>query len=348
MIRFLLLAVILAYAPAGDAPYPKGKSHQKFGELSFYLVLPEDYDPAKEYSLLVALHGMDATETSIASWFEPLAREQFVVCAPRASGSTWNKPDIEKVKELVGHLTKVLSIGEGRLHGTGFSNGGQKLPLLVFDKDLRFASACFMGSGFTGYPVPKRAKKEMGVLAIAGSKDRARGAAEKTPDLLKGKVRQVECRIQEGLDHDIPDELMPYCHYWLKVMEGRFFPGETASFEWVDDLEVAKLTIADEKKASFVYFYDERLPEDAAARRVEFEVFFDPLVRHFGSRLVAVKLDVEIDDAYLAELGFEKTPAIAVLKPDMSVAKTFEGDIDAKALAKAMRSVAKDRSMPKR
>ncbi|MHC4859112.1 MAG: alpha/beta hydrolase [Planctomycetota bacterium] len=347
MIRVLLLAALLAAAPPGDSPYPKGKSHQKHGDLPFYLVLPEDYDPAEEYSLLVALHGMDATETSIASWFEDLAAEEFVICAPRSSGTLWNKPDIEKVKKLVLHLMDVLSIGKGRLHGTGFSNGGAKLPLLVFDAKVPFTTACWMGSGFTGYKVPKRAKKEMAALALAGTEDRARGAAEKTPDLLKGKVRYAECRLQEGLGHEIPAELIPYYHYWMKVMEGRFFPGDDESFDWVDDLTVAKETIAEKKSGSFVYFYDERQPGDAVAKRVQHEVFFDPLVRHFGNRLVAVKLDVEIEDAYFASLGFKKTPAIAVLKPDLSVAKKLEGEIHPTALAKALRSVAKDKSFPK-
>ena len=98
MARALLL-LLLAAAATGDAPYPKGKSTQKHADLTFHLIMPEHYDAEKEYSLLVALHGMNATETSIASWFDGLPAYDFVVMAPRATGSTWNKPDIEKVKE---------------------------------------------------------------------------------------------------------------------------------------------------------------------------------------------------------------------------------------------------------
>ena len=99
MVRALLL-LLLAAAAAGDPPYPEGKSTQKYADLTFYLVVPKEYDAEKEYSLLVALHGMDSSETSVASWFEELAAEDFVICGPRATGSTWNKPDIEKVKVM--------------------------------------------------------------------------------------------------------------------------------------------------------------------------------------------------------------------------------------------------------
>jgi hypothetical protein len=211
---------------------------------------------------------------------------------------------------------------------------------VVFDPKLHFATACWMGSGFTGGRVPKRARKEMAVLALAGSRDPARGAAEGTPKILEKKVRYVECRIQEDLGHEIPDKLMPYHHYFMKVMEGRFRPGQDQSFFWVDDLEVGLEEIAERETPGFLYYFDERHPENEDAKRVEHEVFFDPRVRFFGRQLVPVKVDVEIEPESFAAYGFKRTPAFVLLNADGTVAGKLEGEVTADDLAKALRKLA--------
>ena len=347
LITVLVLLLLGSTAiPDEDPPYPRGVSSQKFAGLKFHLEIPDDFDPGKEYSLLVALHGMGASETSFASWFVPLVFEGFVVCAPKSTGSAWNRKDIERVEKIVAHLTEVLPIGKDRLHASGFSNGGMNLPLLVFTRKLRYRTVCFMGSGFSGGQVPRAAKEKVSALALAGAEDHAIGLARATPKRLKGKVRRADLRIQPDLGHEIPDELMPLYFHWLSVAEGKFVPGEDASFDWTDDREIAEENLAERPRPNFIYFFDDQDAGSAAAREVQNETLLDPLVHHFGSQLFPVKLDVELEMDHFKSFGLTKTPALVVRNADGQVVAKFEGEIDRKKLVKALRSVAKDKAPP--
>ncbi|MBI4879956.1 MAG: hypothetical protein HY812_09915 [Planctomycetes bacterium] len=345
----LLLFLLLGAAPQGpEPPYPSGSSAQEHAGLKFQLVMPEGYDAAKQYALFIVLHGYGGTETGMAGSFAVLAERDFVVCAPKSTAEGWDEGDLQKVKEIVHHLAKVLAIGPGRLHGLGFSNGGWNLAPLVFDEDFEFASACWMAAGFQGGSVPKRAKKALGAIALAGGDDPNRGAAEGTVGLLEGKVRSVECRIQPGLGHEFPDKLMPYYFYWLEVMDGRFTPGRDASFEWANDLDAARTRMTEEQLGGFVYFFAAADQENADARALQHEVFFDPLVRAFGEQLVAVMLERAEHEELFQEFRLKATPAVVVLKKDGKTAASFSGKIKAGALAKALRDQAKNKKAPER
>ncbi|MCU0724308.1 MAG: hypothetical protein MUE73_00745 [Planctomycetes bacterium] len=345
--RKVLFVLILLLVPAGlraeERPFPKGKSTASLGGLSWHVEMPAKWDPEREYSLLVCLHGAGATGESLASWFEPLVPDDFILLAPQAKGPAWNKPDVEIVRGVVKDLLPKLRIGAGRLHATGFSSGGMHLPFLVFEDAPPFATVCFMGSGFGGGKVPARAKREMAALALVGSKDRFFGAAKETPKRLEGKVRRADFLSQEGLDHEIPDQLIPYYYSWLRAMEGRFHPGQDGSFPWIDDLEVAKETLSVSKAPAFFFFFDEKDRDDADAKRFQIEVLLDPAVQEQGRLLTAVKVDRELEEEYFASLGLSKTPAVVVMKPGLVPAAKFEGKIDAKPLATALRAVAATR-----
>jgi hypothetical protein len=187
----------------------------------------------------------------------------------------------------------------------------------------------------------------MAVLALAGDRDPAYGAAKQTPVLLRKKVRYGEFRCQEDLGHEIPEELMPYYYYWVTVMEGRCTPGEDVSFDWSVDIESGREEMAERKVGGLVYF---TLAEDEAIedyRHLQNVVFFDPLVRHYGGQLVAMLGEKEIDEAEYQALGLTKTPAVVVLTPEGKVAATFQGKVETAALVKALRSVAGDRKPPR-
>jgi predicted esterase len=345
----LLVALVPAFAEEEKkkSPYPTGSTSQKHSGLKFQLVIPNDYDPAQKYGLMVVLHGAGGTETGMAGSLAPLAEEWFVVCAPKSRAATWSKQDLDDVKNIIRHLMDVLSIE--KLHGMGFSNGGWNLAPVVFDEKLPFVSACWMAAGFNGGKVPGRAKKEMGAIALAGAQDANRGAAEKTVDLLTGKVRSVECRLQPDLGHEFTRDLMPYYFWWVKVMDGRYEPGDDLSFDWKTDPDAAKADAAAKKTGTFLYFYSEKDDHNVETKRVQREVFFDPMVRHFGKRVACVKLKREKHEELFQSFKLKQTPAIVTLDKKGKKKKVIEGKkIKAMGLAKALRTVAKDQSMPKK
>ena len=346
----LLILFLVAPVLAQDAelPYPKGSTEQEREGIKYMLVIPNDYDPAKEWSMIVILHGNGGSHKNMALSVGPLAKDGFIIVAPKSPGINWDTSEVVRVREIVKHLLGVISIGEKRLHGVGFSNGGYNLAPLVFSNEVRFVSALWMASGYNGGKVPKRARKEFGVIALAGAQDGASRHARATVKQLHEKVRNAEYHLQPNLGHKWTSEYDPYYRWWVKVMDGRFTPGDDMSFKWGADVEAAKEKMAADKLGGFVWFYSENDDaESEQAKRVQHEVFFNPLGRKYGNQLVPLRLKREEHQELFDSFKFKTTPAIAVLKKDFKKSKTFEGKkIKNTSLAKALRKYAKDKALP--
>ncbi len=338
----LLLPLLLAAAApaAGDPPFPEGTSSHTMEGLKVSVVMPGGWDPAKERSMLVILHGNGGTETGMAGSLAHLAADDFVIVAPKSRGMGWDRNDVDAVRRIAADLKKRCRVGEGRLHAAGFSNGGWNLAPLAFDDALRCASACWIAAGFDGGSVPKWARKGLGALALAGTEDGNRPHAEKTPDLLEGKVRSAECLLQPGLGHAWPEKLMPYYRWWLLAMEGRFTPGDCAAFDWVEDPGAASGLMKQRATGGLAYLFSKEQETDAAAKAFQNEILRDPLVQRFGRQLVAWKEE---------RPGVKETPAVVVHDAGGKVVKTLQGaKVTAAAVAAALRSVAPDKSLPKK
>ena len=344
----LALALFAAAAtPDGAPPFPTGTSSQSLEGLTCSIVMPDAFDVAKEHSLIVILHGNGGTETGMAGSLAHLAKEDFVVVAPKSKGIGWDAADVDAVRRIVVDLKKRLHVGERRLHACGFSNGGWNLVPIAFDEALRCQSACWVASGYKGGKPPKHAKKEMGVIALAGGDDPNKDAAEATPKMLADKVRTAESRIQPGIGHAWPDKLVPYYSWWLCVQEGRFTPGVCAAFEWKDLAQAAIDAGVAAKTGAFVWWFSSAAQSDEKAKAFQNDTLRDALVQRFGSQLVAAKVELESDAAGFAKAGLKATPAVVVYDAAGKVKAVFDGKLDAKSLSAALRSVAPDKTLPK-
>src|SRR5690349_9720069 len=124
VLAFASLALVPAAAAPEDAPlFPAGTSSQTLEGLQRSIVMPNDFDVAKEHSLIVILHGNGGSETGMAGGLQHLAKDDFVVCAPKSHGIGWDTPgDVDAVRRIAADLKKRLHVGERRLHVIGFSN----------------------------------------------------------------------------------------------------------------------------------------------------------------------------------------------------------------------------------
>jgi dienelactone hydrolase len=330
--RSVLLLLLLAPAPLRADP-------EEIEGLKVWLLVP----PAEKqpFSLVIILHGYGGTADGMAAALATYEDDGYVVCAPKSRGEGWTPADVEAVKRIAATLLRRHPIDPDRVHVVGFSNGGWNLAPLAFDERLRPRSATWIAAGFQGGSVPKWAAKRLGALALAGEKDPNAAAARDTVRLLRGKVRSVEVRLQPGLDHKWPHDHDAYLRWWMGVQEGRFTPGDDRNFAWTDALD------AGEGAGALVYVYDPAADAGGEeARRLQNEVFMDPQVRFFGAQLRCVKLARAEHAETAAKLGVTATPAVAVLRPDGSVAKLFQGKVKASALAAALRQQAKVKRMP--
>jgi len=347
--RVAVISVALLWAGAAladELPYPAGRSIQKIEGTETALLIPEDLSAEKPGSFVILLHGAGDNGPNLIGSLHAWMGEGYVVCAPSASGGTWDTTDLAITKRIALHLMKVLPIDRKRVHTIGFSNGGWNLAPIAFDDDLKPCSACWIAAGYNGGKVGRWAKKGLGALALAGADDPNAGAARQTVPALKDKVRSVEVRLQTGLGHKWPREHDKYLFWWAGAMEGRFDPDTDMNFAWGDDLAAAIGALADKKRGGiFIYFHAPGDKDKPEARNLQNSVFMDQAVRHFGNQLQAVKLDLGDESE---KYGVKVTPAVAVLKKDGTLKKLLSGKIKARRLASALRSVAPSKKPPKR
>ena len=129
--RFFLAAddckvgAALTDVPTGALHF--GNETSERGGFSVYV--PEDYDPARAYALVMALHGgAGHGRLFLWSWLREVRGRNVILVAPTATGDTWSlmEPQVDS-----GHLGVVLesvasrwSIDRSRLLLTGMSDGG--------------------------------------------------------------------------------------------------------------------------------------------------------------------------------------------------------------------------------
>jgi len=319
------------------APYAAGRHEVELEGRKTAIIMPEE-----PRSMIVLLHGMGDNGLNLSRSIEPWAKDGYLIVAPSSTGQAWEKADVDAALKIATDLLAQMPELKERVHVVGFSNGGWNLTPLAFSDDLKPVSATWIAAGYRGGSPPKWAKKRLGVLALAGEQDGNAKAAAETVPLLMDKVRSVEARFQPNLDHKWPRELIPYMRWWIGTREGQYVPGEDLNFDWGDDVDAALAKIADAKGRSGVLVYvwskEDRAPE------VQNDVLMDPLVRHYGNQIPAVKLE---KGPATEKLGVKETPALLVLDKKGGVKKLYAGDkIKASLVAKALRSVAPDKSKP--
>lgn len=91
--------------------------------------IPEDYDPARAWPLVVALHGgSGAGRAFLWSWLRDARSSGAILLAPTALGSTWalsgEDVDTPNLDRMVAYAQQRWTIDAGRVLLTGLSDGG--------------------------------------------------------------------------------------------------------------------------------------------------------------------------------------------------------------------------------
>ena len=347
----LLLLLALASPTVADEeawPYPAGRTIKTIEGLKTYLHLPETLSRERPASLVIVLHSAGGSPGTMADRFEAWSHDGYVVCAPKAQDITWEPNDLKKIVLVATHLKTVLPIDPKKVHVVGYDQGGTELSPLAFHDELRPCSATWLTSGYRGHQVPRWAKTGLGACAIAGTDDFSKKDARATVKKLRGKVRNVEFHLQQGLGHAYPSKYAEYLRWWMGVQEGRLTPGDDRSFEWTTDLDAAIASQSVRKKGGvFVWVYSHADAESDRARTIQHTIFFHPEVRFLGRQIACVKLEAGANEERIAALGVKSAPALVVLDKKGKVKMAFQEEILAKKVARSLRGVAPRRTMPK-
>lgn len=333
MLARVTCVVVLCWTAVGGEPFPAGLSSQERDGRRYEILMPADFDPARSYSLLVAISdGRD-----IAGAFSSLAAEGYIVCAPKPKAPpSWATSEAKEVHALVDELVKELPIAPDRLHAVGIDDWQGFFPHVAFRTRGKHvvASVTFVQCAYRGGSPAAAARKRTGVLILG---DDPKIDEERLAESLASDVRSIEYRAGGSIAE-------PYFAYWAGVMEGRFKPGHDLSFPWMADWQEALKTMAASGKGAFVYFFSaEDDKDDPDAKTLQNEVFLAQIVRVSAAPLVPVKLERERNAELFGRLGVTKTPAVVVVDAEGRALKKMEGRIAAVELAKALREAGRSR-----
>jgi phospholipase/carboxylesterase len=120
---------------------------------AFSLYVPEYYDAATAYPLVVAMHGGSGNGGAFLwSWVREARTRGFVVIAPTAIGATWSlmEPDVDgpSIDRMVEHVAAEWNIDATRQLLTGMSDGGTFSYVLGLRAGCRFTHLAPIAAAF--------------------------------------------------------------------------------------------------------------------------------------------------------------------------------------------------------
>jgi phospholipase/carboxylesterase len=191
----------------------------------FSVYVPEDYDPAHAYPLLMALHGGSGHgRLFLWSWVREARSQGVIVVAPTATGSTWSlmepEADSKHLARVLEHVAANWWVDRSRLLLTGMSDGGTFTLLSGIDEDSPFTHLAPVAASF--HPLlmtmaqPQRMLK-LPVYLVHGAKDWMFpvSTARSAYGALDAAGAQVVYREIDDLSHAYPRDENPRILDWF-------------------------------------------------------------------------------------------------------------------------------------
>ena len=182
---------------------PSVTHHRQTDEHAPYsLYVPENYDPDKQWPLIVALHGSHGSGGEyLLTWLRAAKNHGYIVLAPQSLDVTWSiqKPtaDIRSVLAILTTVTQAYKVDSKRIFVSGFSDGGTfTYALGMHCPDLFAGIAPIAGVLAPGYPLDHA--QDLPILVVHGAQDfifpvaTARAAYQRLQDSDFSRVTYTE------------------------------------------------------------------------------------------------------------------------------------------------------------
>ena len=130
--------------PNPDRPTGIITARQKDGSRGgFSLYVPEYYDPARAWPLIVALHGGSGTgDDFLWTWLTEARSRGCLLLSPTSQGSTWSLMDEDvdapALRAMVGYVREHWHVDDSRILLTGLSDGATYTLLCGLQENMPF------------------------------------------------------------------------------------------------------------------------------------------------------------------------------------------------------------------
>jgi phospholipase/carboxylesterase len=119
----------------------------------FSVFVPEDYDPARAYPVVMALHGGSGHgRLFLWTWVREARSRGVIVVAPTAVGTTWSimEPDLDarNLVRVLEQVARTWRVDRTRMLLTGMSDGGTFTLVSGIDEDSPFTHLAPVAASF--------------------------------------------------------------------------------------------------------------------------------------------------------------------------------------------------------
>ena len=208
-----------AGAPVGLLQVAAGDAHERYA-----LYVPENYSPAREWPLIVALHGASGTGAEyLWTWLRLAKTHGYLVLAPKSTEITWSilEPhlDIASVTGAIERVCDEYHVDRGRVYLTGLSDGATFSYLLAFLAPEYFAGVAPIAGELSQVAEPllrRREGREVPLLVVHGVHDH----------IFPIQTVRSTCGLLTHLQYDLRfDELPDWGHaYPYRINRERVLP----------------------------------------------------------------------------------------------------------------------------
>jgi phospholipase/carboxylesterase len=145
------------------------------GEYSLYV--PENYDPSRQWPLIIAMHGGHGRgDDYLLTWIRSAKSRGYLVLSPKSLADTWSlqQPgvDIRSILTMVEELLDEYAIDTGKLFVTGLSDGGTFSFALGLSCPKLFAGIAPIAAAGTFLALfDLQASKTLPVFMVHGAQD---------------------------------------------------------------------------------------------------------------------------------------------------------------------------------
>ncbi len=217
-----LCAVAGARAASAEPITPPRWRDSATAALEYVLILPEPFDPEREYPALLALPPGAQNQAMVDSglqryWAAEAVKRGWVIVSPaapeRAGRAGFNGEALSALPLLLAEVSKQVKIEGGLFHLAGVSNGGKSAFAAAIEHPSLYASLLVL----PGFPARESDRprldrlKPLPVRMLVGERDPTwRNETERTLKLLTSVGVNAEAKVLDAQDHvlDVPPAML--------------------------------------------------------------------------------------------------------------------------------------------
>lgn len=211
--------------PPGDVPedLKLGRFNQKLtgSDRTFWVNVPENYNPEYAHGLLVWIHPSgDTMESDVLQFWKDFSAERgLIFVGPRAEDlSGWSATDESHVKDVVEWVVENYSIDDRRIAVMGLEDSGVFATRLAFKYRDQFRGLLCVESPLRIPPPDSDPERRLMIAFVAASEAPAREGIDKSIEVLRNKkfpTALIESEEAGKFSFDLVNTLVQ----WLETLD---------------------------------------------------------------------------------------------------------------------------------